>query len=88
MQVVLLRAGERGVGIDAEIRGGKLRSSDIVGEVLVHASSVKIGHIPGDPLGQLTIEAHGRLQVSGGMEMRVDGVQRLRRIGIRYRGRS
>ena len=74
-------------GIDAEIRSGKLRSSDIVSEVLVHASSVKISHIRGDPLGQLTVEAHSRLQVSGGMEMRVDGVEGLRRVGIHYRDR-
>ena len=53
----------------------------------MHAPPVKIGHIPGDPLGQLTIDAHGRLQVGGGMEMRVDGVEGLRRIRIRYRGR-
>ncbi len=87
LQIVLLRGGERGVGIDAEISRGKLRSANVVSKVLVHPAAVKIGHIRGDPLGQLTVDAHGRLHVRSGMEMRVDGVESLCRIRGRNRGR-
>ena len=61
LKIVLLRGWEGRVRINAEIRSGKIRSANVVGEILVDAPPIQIGHIPGNPLGQLTIDPDRRL---------------------------